>query len=287
MSQLQPEFPAGPSDHWISTERGTLFARAWGTSVPTDDGDATILLFHDSLGCVELWRDFPAQLATATGRRVVAYDRLGFGQSDAVSGKLPYTFVHDEGAWAVPLLRSALGLRTLILFGHSVGGGMAVATAARFNDASVALVTESAQSFVEARTLDGVRAARTAFREAGQLERLARYHGDKARRVLDAWTETWLDPAYADWVLDEELRRVRCPTLALHGDADEFGSVQHPARIASLVGGPSCAVILEGCGHVPHREQPQRVLDEVSRFLASLHARPNALPDAPPPRRTT
>jgi pimeloyl-ACP methyl ester carboxylesterase len=123
---------------------------------------------------------------------------------------LPHSFVQDEGAAVVPLLRAALGLRTLILFGHSVGGGMAVATAARFNDASVALVTESAQSFVEARTLDGVRAARTAFREAGQLERLARYHGDKARWVLDAWTETWLDPAYADGS-DEELAAC-CPT---------------------------------------------------------------------------
>lgn len=287
MSQPPPDFPFGASDHWIPTERGTLFARSWVPSIPIDEEGPTILLFHDSLGCVDVWRDFPAQLAAATGRRVVAYDRLGFGRSDAFPGVLPHSFVQDEGAAVVPLLRAALGLRTLILFGHSVGGGMAVATAARFNDASVALVTESAQSFVEARTLDGVRAARTAFREAGQLERLARYHGDKARWVLDAWTETWLDPAYADWVLDEELRRVRCPTLALHGDADEFGSVQHPARIASLVGGPSCAVILEGCGHVPHREQPQRVLDEVSRFLASLHARPNALPDAPPPRRTT
>jgi pimeloyl-ACP methyl ester carboxylesterase len=28
-------------------------------------------------------------------------------------------------------------------------------------------------------------------------------------------------------------------------------------------------VILEGFGHVPHREQPLRVLDEVARFLAT------------------
>lgn len=257
------------SEHWIGTERGTLFATSWALSgaLPTA-ASATILLFHDSLGCVELWRDFPEQLAIATGMRVVAYDRLGFGRSDAFPGVLPPTFIQDEAALVVPRLREALQLGSLVPFGHSVGGGMAVATAARHREACAALVTESAQSFNEPRTLEGVRAARVAFAQPGQLERLVRYHGDKARWVLEAWTETWLAPAFEHWTLDDELREVRCPTLALHGDADEFGSALHPERIASLVSGPARAVLLAGCGHVPHREQPERVLDEVTRFLA-------------------
>ncbi len=259
------------SEHRIDTERGALFATSWAPSgAGRAAASATILLFHDSLGCVELWRDFPEQLAIATGMRVVAYDRLGFGRSDAFPGVLPPTFIHDEAEWAVPRLRDELQLGSLVPFGHSVGGGMAVATAARHRDACVALVTESAQSFNEQRTLEGVRAARVAFAQPGQLERLTRYHGDKARWVLEAWTETWLAPAFANWTLDDELREVRCPTLALHGDADEFGSALHPERIANLVTGPSRAVLLDGCGHVPHREQPERVLDEVTRFLASV-----------------
>ncbi|MGH8437583.1 MAG: alpha/beta fold hydrolase [Pseudomonas sp.] len=48
-----------------------------------------MVLFHDSLGCIALWRDFPQQLSEATGREVVAYDRLGFGQSDEYPGRLP------------------------------------------------------------------------------------------------------------------------------------------------------------------------------------------------------
>src|SRR3954452_24486886 len=145
---------------------------------------------------------------------------------------------------------------------------MAVAMAAQFGDVCAAILTESAQSFVEERTLAGLRAARAAFEQPGQVERLERYHGAKARWVLHAWIDTWLDPAFSEWRLDDELRRVRCPTLALHGDADEFGSPEHPQRIARLVQGPSRAVILEGCGHVPHREQRTRVLDEVTQFLA-------------------
>jgi len=265
-------------DHRIATDRGALFARSWRPPHARPDADAAILLFHDSLGSVELWRDFPDRLAAATGRVVVAYDRLGFGRSDPHPGPLPPTFVRDEAATTVPLLRDALGaelgLGRLIPFGHSVGGGMAVATAARLGDDCAALVTESAQSFVEERTLAGVRAARAAFAAPEQFERVERYHGAKARWVLDAWTETWLDPAFGGWSLDEDLRRVRCPTLALHGDDDEYGSVAHPERIGRLAGGPARVVVLEGCGHVPHREQPERVLDEVARFLAAVDGGP-------------
>lgn len=131
------------------------------------------------------------------------------------------------------------------------------------------VITESAQSFVEDRILSGVRAAQADFERPSQFERLTRHHGMKARWVLDAWIDTWLAPAFAEWCLDDDLRVVHCPTLAVHGDQDEYGSLQHPERIARLIPGTSRAAILEGCGHVPHREQPTRVLDEVTRFLAT------------------
>ena len=260
-------------DHWVATEQGRIFARVWIPADPALEPDVPILLFHDSLGCVELWRDFPEQLAVATRRSVVAYDRLGFGRSDAYPGALPLTFIRDEAATVVPHLCDALGMNALVAFGHSVGGGMAVATAAHWPERCVAVVTESAQSYVEDRTRAGLLAARAEFAQPGQIERLARYHGTRARWVLTAWIDTWLSPAFADWSLDDDLRGVRCPVLALHGDQDEYGSVEHPERVARLTHGPSRAVILEGCGHIPHREQPARVLAEVAAFLASLSSR--------------
>ena len=256
------------ADHSIPIDRERLFARTWRPSEPRGDTDVAILLLHDSLGCVAGWRDFPEMLAATTGQRVVAYDRLGFGQSDARTGPLPLTFIRDEAETALPRVCEALGLGALVPFGHSVGGAMAIAIAARWPERCAAVVTEAAQSFVEARTRAGIRAARAELARPDQFERVAWQHGAKARWVLDAWTEIWLDPAFADWSLDGELRGVRCPTLVLHGDRDEYGSLAHAERIARLVRGPSRTVILEGCGHVPHREQPTRVLGEVARLLA-------------------
>lgn len=259
-------------DHWIETGNGRLYSRVWTPSV-RDESDATILLFHDSLGSVELWRQFPEALARATQRRVAAYDRLGFGKSDANPDLLTPSFVHDEGANVVPLvldsLRKQFGIGAIIPFGHSVGGGMAIATAASLPNDCAALITESAQSFAEDRTLEGIRVARAGFAQPGQVERLARYHGEKARWVLDAWIETWLSDAFANWSLDDDLQKIQCKALIMHGDNDEYGSVAHPARIARGISTDARVVILENFGHVPHKENQERVLAEVTRFLAS------------------
>jgi pimeloyl-ACP methyl ester carboxylesterase len=256
------------SDHFIEVPDGVLFARSWRPARLAAEPAATILLFHDSLGCVELWRDFPEKLAEATGLAVLAYDRLGFGRSTPYPGALRPDFITAEAAVGVRALCAQAGLGTLVPFGHSVGGAMAVATAARLPERCRAVVTMSSQAFVEDRTLAGIREAREAFCDPAQFERLARYHGDKARWVLDAWIETWLAPAFQDWNQDAELGGVRCPLLALHGDRDEYGSTLHPRRIARRAGGPARAVVIEDCGHVPQRERPAEVLDEVGRFLS-------------------
>lgn len=253
-------------DAWIVHPRGRLFARSWAPE--GEPAGAPLLLLHDSLGCVELWRDFPAALCEATGRRVVAYDRLGFGRSDPRDGPMPLDFIADEAKTFFPLVLVQLGIERFVVFGHSVGGGMAVNCAAELPERCEALITESAQAFVEDRTVAGLRVAKEQFQAPEQMERLARYHGDKARWVLDAWLETWLSEAFAGWSLDEVLPRVRCPVLAIHGADDEYGSARHPQRIAARAAGPTRVELLAETGHMPHRERPAPVITALQGWLA-------------------
>jgi len=291
-SCARPAIPE-PADHWIATAQGRLFARRW--SAPPSPSPAAfastrlaqplppIVLFHDSLGCVELWRDFPAALCHATGRDVIAYDRLGFGCSDVRTGPLPLDFVEDEARHSLPALRAHFGMQRCVVLGHSVGGGMAAHCAAahhrpQSSDAAsgvdadgTALITIAAQACVEERTLQGIRDARDQFQRDGAMERLARYHGsDKAPWVLSAWVDTWLHPDFAGWSLADALARVTCPVLALHGDRDEYGSTEQPERIARWAAGPAQVQILQGAGHVPHREQPAALAARIAQFLAAL-----------------
>lgn len=251
--------------HWIDTPDGQLFAQSWN---PAKESGSPIVLLHDSLGCVALWRDFPMRLAQESGRRVIAYDRLGFGRSAAYPGLLPSSFVQDEALGGFQALCQTLNLNQFVVLGHSVGGGMAVGCAAVHQEACQGLITESAQAFIDAVTLDGIRVAERQFAAPGQLERLEKYHGDKARWVLRAWIDTWLSDAFSHWSLDDQLPQVHCPLLSLHGDRDEFGPQLHAEHIAARVSGPGSLHILANCGHVPHREYPDEVLAAICTFLA-------------------
>ncbi|ACO78807.1 Alpha/beta hydrolase fold protein [Azotobacter vinelandii CA] len=259
---------AAQQDHWLETPHGRVFARVWTPPAAAREGrESPIVLFHDSLGCVELWRGFPARLSASTGRRVIAYDRLGFGRSAPRSDRPTADFIVEEAERHFPAVREGLGIGHFVAFGHSVGGGMAVHCASRFADACEALITESAQAFVEERTIAGLLQAKALFGQEEQFARLGKYHGDKARWVLDAWLDTWLSPGFSAWSLASVLPGVECPLLAIHGLDDEYGSPRHPELIAQWAGGPSRAEVLADTHHVPHREREQAVLDLVAGFL--------------------
>jgi len=251
-------------DSFVAVPGGNIFVRRWS---PGLNSCPPIILLHDSLGSVELWRDFPDALAKTTNRQVIAYDRLGFGRSTQRLERPSLDFINEEAETFFPAIQHALDINRFSLFGHSVGGAMALVIAASRSKGCEAVITESAQAFVESRTLSGIRTAKTQFDDPNQFKKLAKWHGEKARWVLDAWTEIWLAPEFSSWSLDQHLGEVRCPVMAIHGDLDKYGSVEFPRRITSKVSGPSELAIINQCGHVPHREQKEDVLRLTSSFL--------------------
>ncbi|MVW79465.1 alpha/beta fold hydrolase [Bordetella sp. 02P26C-1] len=252
---------------WVNTARGRLFVKSWQADTVSPKR-APIIMQHDSLGCVTLWRDLPERMALATGRRIVAYDRLGFGRSDPHPDRVGFDLVHAEATGDFRLVRDALHIGKFVAFGHSVGGGMSMACAAVHRSDCVGLITESAHAFVEPHTVEGVRQTKAMFARPGELDRLKKYHGDKAAWVLEAWTATWLAPAFADWTLDPFLREVQCPVLSFHGDCDEYGTLAHLHRIQAAT--HATPVVMRGCGHVPHREQPGAFIAAIEAWLQSI-----------------
>lgn len=259
---------SGPDERYLDILGGQVYVRQWPAAVAADGGLAPVLLFHDSLGAVQLWRDFPERLALATGRRVIAYDRLGFGRSSALSALPRLGFVSAEARDVVPELWRQLGLEQVVVCGHSVGGGMAIETAAHHPEQVVALITIAAQAFVEDITRESIVSAKESFADPAVLQRLHKFHGDKSRWVVDAWTDAWLDPSFADWNLESAIASMKAPALAIHGELDEYGSAEHPKRIARHANGRW--LLLPGVGHVPHRESPELLLEAMTDFLLTV-----------------
>jgi pimeloyl-ACP methyl ester carboxylesterase len=197
---------------------------------------------------------------------VVAYDRLGFGLSTARTDEPSRHFIVEE-ARILRLLMDHLGFTKAVLFGYSVGGSMAICAAAADPERYVAVISESAQAFVEDQTLRGINLAQDRFSHPDQRAKLERWHGERTSWILHAWIDMWSDPSYANWSLAEVLPKVRCPVLAIHGNLDEFGSFAFPKMITELAGGPAESLLLDACGHIPHREMPEVVLNATVRFI--------------------
>jgi pimeloyl-ACP methyl ester carboxylesterase len=256
-------------DKTLQGINGGIFVREWNSHL-TDK--SPIVLIHDSLGCVELWRDFPDLLSQKTNRRVVAYDRLGFGKSDPSLEPISKEFITNEVNESFATVCEQLVISKFILLGHSVGGGMALNCACRYPDRCEAIITIAAQFFVEDKTLVGILAAKSAFQNPKQINRLKKYHGDKTQWVLDSWINTWTSHEFANWSLQDILPKVNANLLVIHGLNDEYGSDKHPKSIANLTNGQSTLVLMERTAHFPHREKPEDVLEHIHQFLESLQS---------------
>ncbi|MCY6411475.1 alpha/beta hydrolase [Acinetobacter sp. VNH17] len=256
--------PTHTIEKMISTAQGKIFVKIWQPNPSQQIKEIPILLFHDSLGCVQLWRDFPDQLCLVTNRMIIAYDRLGFGRSDVMTTKLPINFIQQESEIFAELLHQ-LEIPEVINFGHSVGGGIAVSCAAQYPSLCRAIITEAAQAYVEPKTLTGITLAKQMFQEPEQFQRLKKYHAEKAQWVLDAWTETWLSTEFRNWTLDQDLGSLSAKILILHGDHDEYGTLEQPKRLAQYT--DAQIHIIQNCGHVPHRENPQQIIEIVRDFV--------------------
>jgi len=249
---------------FIDVDGGSIFIKKWLPENP--QYTAPIVLMHDSLGCVDLWRDFPEQLARSLSCVVIAYDRLGFGRSSINTNPPGVNFVWDEADFYFSHIKRAAEFSTYYLFGHSVGGGMSIGIAA-VDKECIGVITESAQAFVEDLTIKGIKEAQVLFKRPEQMARLEKWHGNKATWVLNAWIDTWLSPEYSSWSLESRISQVTCPVLAIHGDKDDFGSNAFPEYIASNVSGGSAMAIIEDCGHVPHKEKMEEIINHVRVFL--------------------
>ena len=67
-----------------------------------NDDKPVIVLLHEGLGCVALWRNFPELLCQRTNCSVFVYSRAGYGLSDPVPLPRPLDYMSREATDSVP-----------------------------------------------------------------------------------------------------------------------------------------------------------------------------------------
>ena len=237
---------------------------------PPPDQAPTIVMLHEGLGCVALWRDFPQKLAAATGFGVIAYSRAGYGQSDTIELPRPLDYMTREARETLPELLDAIGFRRGVLLGHSDGATIAAIYAGSVEDFRVrGLVLLAPHFFAEESGLAAISEARTAFEKGDLRLKLRRYHRD-VDAAFRGWCDSWLHPDFQRWNVADVIDYWRIPALAIQGVDDQYGTLAQIREIETRTYSPVDVEILADCKHQPHLEQPAATLKAISDFCARL-----------------
>lgn len=244
--------------------------------IDRDRRDAPLLVFlHEGLGSVSMWRDFPDRLCATLGWRGLVYSRPGYGRSTPRAADEAWLadFMHRQAHEVLPAFLAAVGVDSAVdrpwLLGHSDGGSIALLYAARFPDRITGAVVLAPHIIVEDVSLASIAKARDAYADTDLRARLARHHDDPDSAFL-GWNEAWLRDAFRCWSIADEIASIACPLLAVQGVDDEYGTLEQIRGIARRV--PHARLCeLPACGHSPHRDQPDRLVDEIVRFTHAHH----------------
>ena len=234
---------------------------------PPPDRAPTLVLLHEGLGCVTMWRDFPRALAERTGYGVLVYSRPGYGASDPAPRPPALRYMDEEAFGILSDVLDQAGVRKVVLVGHSDGASIAtIYTGGRQDFRVRGLVLMAPHFFVEDLSIRSIVAAKEAFEQGDLRERLARHHGANVDTAFYVWNAAWLDPGSRDWRIDDRLAHVRVPILIVQGADDQYGTTAQIALAEQETYCPVDTLVLNDCRHSPHLDQPAATLAAIADF---------------------
>ncbi len=227
-----------------------------------------LVLLHEGLGSVSMWKDFPDLLAAATGHCVLAYSRYGYGASTELGEPRRVDYMHREALIALPQLLAGLNIERPVLVGHSDGASIAIIHAGG-GHAVAGLVLLAPHVFVEDRTIEGIAAARRSFETTGLADKLARYH-NHPQTMFRGWNDVWLKPEFRDWNIETCVENICAPMLLIQSNDDPYGTLAQLDAISQRASAPVVKRLFPGCSHSPHVDYTDETIDAIKSFLDSL-----------------
>jgi pimeloyl-ACP methyl ester carboxylesterase len=252
-------------------------------------GGRPLLLVHGFTGARTDFADHLETLAEA-GWHVVAPDNRGHGDSSKPDAEHDYDF--DLFAADALALADALGWRTFVLLGHSMGGMVVqhlVLSAPERVTALILMDTHHGQVELDADTVAlGVAVAR-----AGDMDTIAQVSAADSPLSTDAHRRMVATrPGYADMGIRNTLRSapamyarmatritdphdrlddlsaITCPTLVMVGEQDTPFLDASKSMAATISNAE--LVVIPDAGHSPQFENPDTWIEAITTFLASI-----------------
>ncbi|MEJ5154699.1 alpha/beta hydrolase [Gluconobacter wancherniae] len=264
-----------------------------GTSLHVKDmgKGRPVVLIHGWPLTGDMW-EFQTLALVEAGYRVVTYDRRGFGQSGHPINCYDYNTLADD----LSAILEELDLWDATLVGFSMGGGEVARYLSRYGRARISkavllasvvpflLKTADNPDGVDISVFDGIkqeiRQDRFGFLQGfiSSFYGISMLHHPVSQGVLD-WSFTLASMASPMATLDcvdawgttdfrPDLQSLTLPTLIIHGSADTAVPAALTGRKAAAQIPGSTYIEYEGAPHGLFATHPERVNEDLLRFLA-------------------
>lgn len=231
-----------------------------------------LVFLHEGLGSIAQWKDFPVLLSEKIHCAALLFDREGYGKSDPLKAARDWDYLHIQAQKALPEIFIRLHLEQIkkILIGHSDGGSIAIIHAGSCPENIIGVITEASHQFIEDISVRGIREAAENYQKDGKLKSILRkYHGEKTDEIFYAWADTWQRPGFQQWNIEEYLKKIDIPFLAVQGVEDQYGSVAQLESIRRYVKRSEIRHI-PNCGHNPHIQHKEMMVQIMAEFISTL-----------------
>ena len=261
--------PIAPGNGYLQCEDTRI---EYQLITPPDHGDSAsnelILLLHEGLGSVSMWRDFPQALAGSTGCSIFSYSRAGYGCSDKCPLPRPVSYMHVEAEKYLSAIIPDLSADRIFLLGHSDGASISTIYAGSNPDPRLTgVVLIAPHFFCEAISIESITAAGDQYRHGDLRDKLKRHHGANVDCAFEGWYQVWLNPAFLQWNITEYISQIKVPILLIQGTEDQYGTKDQFTAVTDKATVLVRECLLEHCGHSPQRDQPESTLAQIKQFV--------------------
>jgi pimeloyl-ACP methyl ester carboxylesterase len=228
------------------------------------EGPGVLVLLHGANDQAGTWFAVAPQLAKKY--RVIVPDLAGHGESGPAEGALPLSLI-VERLHAVLEHENA---KHVTLVGNSMGGWVGMLYAMKYPEQVERLVLEDASGMMWPLSVPLMASNRD-----DAIKILRAVHGPDA--PIPEWTiEALLKPdagasmkrviagGVLEYLVDEKLPSLHVPTTLIWGRDDGLLPVAYAEALQKKIAGSKLFVI-DGAAHMPHRQQPEKFLQCLSK----------------------
>ncbi len=233
-----------------------------------------IIMLHQGLGSISQWKNFPDNLFKAIQYPILAYERIGYGETGNLADELPENFLFTEAYQILPGILHQFNIHRFYLFGHSDGATISLLYASSQPTGLLGISALTPHVFVEEITKQGINKLITDYEKGILSYFLQKYHREKTESLFKRWTHFWLSEPLVSWNMFKELTKINVPIQTIQGTKDEFGTLKQLEYIAKNCPAKTEHFIIENGRHNPHLEYPNIVIDKTKKAVLKITEQP-------------